>query len=104
MGDRANIVIKSGDEQVCLYTHWNGQSLNDTLKSALIRGKERWHDFQYLNRIIFCEMIKDDVMDIGGFGITQNVWDGKDNVIYVDIDKQEVTMQSGNRYDFKDFV
>ena len=107
MGDRANIVVKKGTcdqhEQVCLYTHCNGSELKSTLQAALIRGKDRWHDFQYLTRIIFCEMIKDDWQSTTGFGITQNIWGGCDNVIYVDVCKQEVTLPSGDRYDFNDF-
>lgn len=62
MGDRANIVVKCDDEQVVFYTHWSGYRIANILANALRRGRGRWNDFQYLNRIIFCEMIKDDVM------------------------------------------
>jgi hypothetical protein len=45
---------------------------------ALKRGQGRWFDGEYLNRIIFSEMIKDEVLsDIGygiGFNIHGDVW------------------------------
>lgn len=92
MGDRANIVVKSnaGKDRVCLYTHWQGYKLPDVLRAALVRGESRLFDYQYLTRIIFCEMIKDDVEGITGFGISQHLGDGTDQVITVDIDAQTV--------------
>jgi len=104
MGDRANIVVKSSNEQVCLYTHWNGSNVSETLKDALIRGKDRWDDFQYLTRIIFCEMIRDDWQSTTGFGITQNIYDGDDNVIYVDVDQSIITTHSGITHTFDEFI
>jgi hypothetical protein len=78
MGDRANILIKSvSGGKVCLYTHNFGYSLPETLKSAMIRGKNRWTDEQYLARIIFCEMIQSDVLGETGFGISHHIGDGK---------------------------
>lgn len=91
MGDRANVVIKDSDSQVCLYTHWSGSDLPEILKAALIRGKSRWNDRAYLARIIFCEMVRGSEMELTGYGISQNIGDGGDNVIYVDIDAQTVT-------------
>ena len=41
MGDRGNIIVKDGDSTVYLYTHWSGSRLNETLKQALIRGKDK---------------------------------------------------------------
>jgi hypothetical protein len=70
MGDRANIrLVYRNDASVYLYTHWGGSELSDTLKSALKRGKSRWGDESYLARIIFSEMIQQDVLDTTGFGI-----------------------------------
>jgi hypothetical protein len=90
MGDRANIIVKSGSERVCLYTHWAGSNLPKTLKSALKRGKSRWDDFQYLTRIIFCEMIGDDTKGLTGFGITQDIHDNENEILEVNIDNQTV--------------
>ena len=58
MGDRGNIIVKDGNSEVYLYTHWTGSDLPDVLRSALKRGKSRWNDGPYLARIIFCEIVK----------------------------------------------
>ncbi len=108
MGDRANIVLKEGTgekaEQVCLYTHWNGERLPGILKIALIRGKERWDDFQYLTRIIFCEMLKQDsdgLNGIYGYGITQRPWDGAERVLIVE--NQKVSYND-KTYTFEEYI
>lgn len=90
MGDRANILIKSEGEQVCLYSHHGGTELPDTLRAAMLRGKERLTDPQYLARIIFCEMVRGREMDSTGFGISQTIHDGGDRVIVLDVDAQTV--------------
>ena len=92
MGDRANIVVKGSNEQIVLYTHWNGTELPAVLQDALNRGEDRWNDFQYLTRIIFSEMIQDDILENTGYGITTTVWDGEDSIITVDVDNQTVTL------------
>ena len=66
MGDRGNIIIKTKDEQVCLYSHWGGFDIEGTLAKALRRGESRLTDFQYINRIIFCEMLAADRAGLGG--------------------------------------
>ena len=66
MGDRAQVLIK--DTGVYLYTHWGGSKLPEVVTNA-IRRLERWNDPEYLARIIFCEMIKDDVGGETGYGI-----------------------------------
>jgi len=102
MGARANIVVKSDGEQVCLYSHWGGSELADDLKNALKKGK-RWDDFQYLTRIIFCEMVKNNISEETGFGITQEVHDNEYPVIYVNADLQLVTID-GVETSFSDFI
>jgi hypothetical protein len=92
MGDRANVIIKSGDEQVCLYTHWNGYRLQDVVRDALKRATSRWEDTQYLARIIFCEMVKDDLMGLGGFGISQTVHDNERPLITICTDDISITV------------
>lgn len=94
MGDRANVVIRDGEEQVCLYTHWNGSELPYVLGRALVRGKGRWNDFPYLTRIIFCEMIRyESIDDTTGFGISQEIGDGGDRVIIVSVPEQTVRIK-----------
>ena len=89
MGDRGNIIVKGNNEEIYLYTHWGGSELREILRSALRRGKNRWDDYHYLNRIIFCEMIKDDVLGLIGFGISSEMQDGGAD-IHVDVDSQKV--------------
>lgn len=105
MGDRANIVVKQGDEQVCLYSHWGGSGLDGVLARALKRGKSRWDDFQYLTRIIFCEMIdKEEWRELTGYGISQNVHDGDDKVIVVNVGTGTVIDIDGDSLSLEAFV
>ncbi|QDP57889.1 MAG: hypothetical protein Unbinned1693contig1002_33 [Prokaryotic dsDNA virus sp.] len=97
MGDRGNIIVKYNEDIVYLYTHWGGSELYDVLKRALSR-KERWNDPSYLTRIIFCEMVKDDVEGSTGYGISSTAGDGGTDII-VDVAKQTVQGQS-----FEEFI
>ena len=70
MGDRGQVrLVSEGSPDIYLYTHWGASSLAEVVADAMNRGKGRWSDDEYLNRIIFSEMIKDDVMSDTGFGI-----------------------------------
>jgi hypothetical protein len=110
MGDRANILVKKSEkkeeEQVCFYTHWAGTELPATLRSALIRGRGRWDDFQYLTRIIFCEMLKqggEDLDGLTGYGISQVPYDGDDRIITVIFNSQEIVL-GNNKYSYEEYV
>jgi hypothetical protein len=75
MGDRGEVVlIESGISDNALpirfYTHWGATDLPNTVASALKRGRGRWGDDSYLNRIIFSEMIQSEVLEDIGYGIT----------------------------------
>ncbi len=103
MGDRGNIVVsKQGDGTMHFYTHWSGSELPQTVADGLDRGRSRWDDYIYLNRVLFCEMIKDDVLSETGFGLSIEMGDGGTE-IYVDHDAQEVTY-NGTCLTFEDFV
>jgi len=105
MGDRANIVVKEGDDQVCLYTHWRGSELPDILLTAMKRAKDRITDYQYLTRIIFCEMVKGHEMELTGYGITSKVGGGENRIITVDVDNKTVKIGiKGVPIDFEDLV
>lgn len=71
MGDRGEVKLIYGeyDNPIYLYTCWGAHELLETLRAALERGRSRWNDSSYLARIIFSEMIKDEVMDKDGYGI-----------------------------------
>ncbi len=103
MGDRANVIFKHNEEQVCLYTHWHGEELPNIVREALSRGKGRWSDFQYLTRIVFCEMIKGDVLGDTGFVITQDEHDGG-RTVFIDCNSATVRLDEGGEISFSDFV
>ena len=69
MGNRAQIAIKmSVRSKVYLYTHWNGSEHLEILRSVLARHA-RWDDEEYLARMIFSAMIKNDIESETGYGI-----------------------------------
>lgn len=90
MGDRGNIIIKTGsDPLLYLYTHWAGSELSNILAKALKRGKSRWEDPSYMARIIFSEMTTGSEREETGFGLSTTMGDG-DTELMVDFDKQAV--------------
>lgn len=105
MGDRANVCLKQENDQgkIYLYTHWSGTKLPATVQNALQRSKDRWNDEPYLGRIIFSEMIKNDIMDLTGYGISTYVCDGEDRIITIDVDNQTVSTKSKS-YTFTQFI
>lgn len=110
MGDRAHVYVTAGEESgVWLYSHWGGRSLPGTVASALARGA-RWDDPPYLTRIIFSEMIKEDVMGETGYGISATPTDMGDGgrVVCVDIQAGTVHLRTnsgvGKTYRFQEFV
>jgi hypothetical protein len=104
MGDRSNIILRSDGEQVVLYGHWMGTEYIPILQAALIRAGQRKDDFQYLARVVFCEMIKDDVMGTDGFGISQNTYDANYPDLCVDVDNQTVSFNNVNPVNLTDFI
>lgn len=107
MGDRGNIFVKNSKYEpstgIYFYTHWSGSDLKRILANALKRGEHRWDDEPYLNRIIFCEMIQDDVLGECGFGISNYETDNEHPILKVDPGNQTVTIDSES-LPFKDFV
>jgi hypothetical protein len=100
MGMRRNIRLDyGGTNQIYLYTHWGAQYLEDTLRVALIRDRSRWSDPEYLARIIFSEMIKDEVLDTNGYGLAPYEMDDQYPTIRVDLQHQTV-----GRQPFEEFV
>jgi hypothetical protein len=104
MGDRGNIVIEQDNEPVLyFYTHWSGSDLPVIVANALDRGRNRWGDEPYLNRILFCSLVGEENWDDEtGFGIDHAMGDGGTEVY---IDHSALTV----RYDdhtgsFEDFI
>jgi hypothetical protein len=88
MGDRANVLI----EDVYLYTHYDGSELPFIVQEALKRGEDRWDDAQYLARVVFCEMVKDDLLGTTGYGISAELGDGEYELLKLDCDGKMVTI------------
>ena len=100
MGERGQILMKKSG--VYLYTHWNGYSLKESLQRAL-KKKWRWDDEEYLTRIIFCEMVKDELMEETGFGIgTLEHVDLNHQLLIVDVKKQIIRVDE-KEWTFKEF-
>jgi len=96
MGDRAQVHIvaqkdKEYNHDVWLYTHWRGTELPETVSRAIDRG-ERWNDAEYLTRIIFSEMVKNDIDGETGYGIGNHQHGDVYRVITVDVDEREITI------------
>lgn len=101
MGDRGNIFLVQSPEKrrtesapiigIYVYSHWGGTYLPERLREALIFGKSRWDDYQYLNRIIISQVFMDDHNSTTGAGISLNLCDNEHDIIICDVFKQEVS-------------
>lgn len=98
MGDRGNIVIRGQYGDVWLYTHYHGSEMKDVLQTVLAR-KQRWEDAAYLARIIFSELIRDDVDGELGFGISTNMLDNEHGILIVDVPNQKVVRMEETQLD-----
>lgn len=105
MGDRGNVQVKEGpsDNGVFFYSHWGGSELPRTVAHALKRGQNRWGDTPYLSRIIFCEMIEDDVHGETGFGISTQECDPEHETIVVD-DRNQTVRIGDETVSYKAFI
>ena len=98
MGDRGNIGIvqhPNGDDPdraIYLYAHWGGSELPFVLQVALRRGRDRWDQEGYLTRIIFSSMIRGDLEETVGYGISTYLLDNDHPIIYVDVVRQLITV------------
>lgn len=93
MGDRGNIVIEKDGScfpaPVFFYTHWSGSEMKPLLQAALVSGKSRWNDSQYLARVIFCELLHGD-KNITGYGITTRICDNSHPLLCVAMEERKV--------------
>lgn len=95
MGDRANIYLHmpaeaGGKGGVYLYTHWAGYEWPEELRQALVFGRERWDDDQYLPRIITTRVFRDLVDSTTGGGLSVRIGDNEYPIICVDVANQQV--------------
>lgn len=94
MGDRRNVEVIDNGKSVFLYTHWQGTELPKIVQNALRRGKDRLDDGPYLTRIIFSEMIKDDILGTTGYGISAYGIESNHPNIVVNIEDQTIIVES----------
>jgi len=87
MGTRAQVFMK--DTGVYLYQHWDGDDLFQKVKNAIAK-KWRWDDEEYLTRIIFCEMVKDNIDGETGYGIGNSQHGDIEYLVTVDCKNQTV--------------
>jgi hypothetical protein len=84
VGDRANVVVKDGEDQVWFYGHWNGESYVSDTKTALSKNW-RWDDAPFLARIIFDELTAGSHGHETGFGISCRIGDNEHPILVVDV-------------------
>lgn len=94
MGDRGQVLVKPSG--IYLYTHWGATDLHKDVKSAIQRSHDRWDDEEYLTRVIFCEMIRNDLMGTSGYGIGTSYHGDAYRVVEVDTAKQKVSVNNAD--------
>ena len=108
MGSRGNIIMDYGDgKEIYLYTHWGGTYLPQILQRVLQRHL-RWNDESYLARMIFSEMVKDDIFGETGYGIAPYPPDNENDYLVVNCLTQTITIKGyskddGKIYGFQEF-
>ena len=108
MGDRGQVELVMSEGSIFLYTHWGAEGLPWVVAKALDRGRSRWDDDEYLNRIIFSQMIKDEVMEETGYGISLGERGDTWRLVRVDYNDSTITVvdngHSGPELTFDEFV
>lgn len=90
MGSRAQILIE--DTGIFLYTHWGSKTIVNDLKKWLKHVRPRWDDDEYFTRIIFSQMIKEDIDGETGYGIGISEHGDIERLISINIKRQVVTV------------
>jgi len=102
MGDRGQVLIE--DIGVYLYTHWDANRLIEAVKRAITK-KQRWDDPEYLARIIFCEMVKENINGSTGYGIGTIQHGDAWRLIKVNCAEQKITIEDIQYKDnFENFI
>lgn len=96
MGTRAQVYFP--ETKIYLYQHYDGYNLPNTVRDALKRGKDRWDDPEYLARIVFCEMIRDDIDVTTGYGIDAAFHDDVEYLITLHTDTLRIVINHINSH------
>lgn len=93
MGDRANIYLVDYAPRygIYLYTHGSGYKWPERLRRALIAGKARWGDNQYLARIIVSNVFSDIHTQETGGGVSTVIGDNSYPITVVDLPSRTVS-------------
>ena len=109
MGCRGTIEIieKENDSSVFLYTHWGANEMLHNL-TVTLKKKERWNDAPYLSRMIFCEMIKENVGGCTGHGIQTYKAGDSEEEITVNVKNQIIVQKrighNSKSFSFKELI
>lgn len=114
MGMRQTVELQFGtksDKQeqqgsIYIYSHWGGDDdiNNSPLAQQVRQGlsrRERWGDESYLARIIFSEVIKDDIESDTGYGLCPSAWYCDEEFPRIVVD---LTAETVNGISFEKFV
>ena len=90
------------EKAIYIYSHWDGDEgdspLMKKVRNAIAR-RQRWDDASYLGRIIFSEIIKDDIGGERGYGLSTEQTDPNYADIVIDMERQTV-----DDVGFEDFI
>lgn len=103
MGMRQNIELTYSDgNKIYLYSHWGGDELGkglDTIVKKALARHERWDDEAYLARIIFSELVKNEIDSETGYGLAPYPIYDEYPLIKVNLSNKTV-----NEVPFQDFI
>lgn len=105
MGMRQTVELQFGAKStnsqaqgsVFIYSHWGGDEdvnsspLAEQVRAALKR-RERWGDESYLARIIFSEIVKDDIDGEAGYGLSPTAWYCDEEFPRIVVDLEDATV------------
>ena len=92
MGDRGNIkLVSEYGEPIYFYTHWTAYRLPEIVAKGLDKGRDRWGDEDYLNRIIFQTLLGGDESNLS-YGISTREAGDAWRLVEVDHVKEEVSI------------
>lgn len=92
VGDRGNIkLVSEYGEPIYFYTHWAAYRLPEIVAQGLDKGRDRWGDEDYLNRIIFQTLLEGDESNLS-YGISTREAGDAWRLVEVDHAKEEVSI------------
>lgn len=101
---QGNIIITDSDTVVVLHTDTIGEELEKRLQNAMYKGNGRHRDTPYFTRVVFCEMIKDDVLGLDNFSISASPIGDSSFDILVDIEGQQVILPNSKPVSFDEYM